>query len=458
MLAIIVPVLNRPNNIAPLMASFAATTPGRLLFVVNEDDDAELAALRKAGADYIAVPPARRSWACKINDGFRATTQPWIFTGADDIEFRSGWLSNALKWANDRTGVIGTNDLWNPRVMCGDHSTHSLVRRSYVEELGTVDQPGVVLHEGYGHGYADDELVQTAKARHRYVHAFDAIVEHKRPKTRDAEDETYRLGRKLDQDGRRIYQRRRQLWKAGKLGRPSPSTKRATVVTATYGGYDAQLHGQVAQDLDVDWVCFTDDPHLEPPSPWRVELVDATSPEGVMAAFFHKAMPQVEGPDVVWIDASMEVTSPKFVRHALDSRRDGVAAFAHPRRDCVYAEGLAVLGAESQGGKYDAGRVTAQMAEYRKAGYPEGLGLFALGSMAWDTDIAGDLGAAWWAEQGRWRTIDQMAFPVVCWRLGITPGVFPAPQIESRYGRHGRYLGNRWLRIHPHRVRPEVAV
>jgi hypothetical protein len=46
--------------------------------------------------------------------------------------------------------------------MAGRHSTHSLVTRDYVERFGTIDEAGVVLHEGYPHEFVDDEFVQTA--------------------------------------------------------------------------------------------------------------------------------------------------------------------------------------------------------------------------------------------------------------------------------------------------------
>lgn len=213
--AILVPVLGRPHRVKPLLESVKKATPEphRVLFLPDSTDAEEIAAIEEAGAEYLAVdPPA--SWASKINAGYRATSEPWFLCAADDLEFHPGWFSRALRWAKDETGVIGTNDLLNPRVMTGQHSTHMLVRRSYADAHGTIDEEGKVCHEGYAHEYADDELVQTAMSRGAYVHAFDSIVEHlhywngKLP-----EDATYRLGRQHTARSRRLYRTRTRLWR-----------------------------------------------------------------------------------------------------------------------------------------------------------------------------------------------------------------------------------------------------
>lgn len=450
--AIIIPVLGRPQRVGPTIESVMVATPEphRLLFVVNDDDTDELAALERAGADVLVVPADRRSWACKINDGYRTTTEEWIFTGADDLDFHSGWFPRALAWASDTTAVIGTNDLWNPRVMTGAHSTHSLVRRSYADEQGTIDQPGLILHEGYPHQFADDELIQTAMARGVYVHAFDSIVRHLRPLKPD--DATYRLGEQSHRTGKHLFLNRRRLWDAParrpvKAAPPTPA--RAVVVTACYGGVDTTLYPPAAQDLPVNWICFTDQADLKAPAPWKVIHQPARFDHPNLAAKVHKTTPDVGCTDVVWIDASHQVTSRSFVREALAARHDGVAVFAHPRRRCIYDEADASLGVEGQDGKYAGQPLLDQVAAYRAEGHPEQAGLYACGVVAWDLSDprAAELGRRWLAECERWSWQDQLSFPVVCRRLGLTPGVFPVRQIERR---GNGCLANRWLRIWPH--------
>lgn len=437
----------------------ATTSSHRLLFVASHDDDDELAALVEAGAEFITVSDARRSWACKINDGLRATDDEWLFTGADDLRFHPDWFDRALRWAGETTRVIGTNDICNPRVMTGAHSTHTLFRRDYVEAFGTIDVPRIVMHEGYGHDFADDEAVATAQARGVYVHAFDAIVEHLHPLVGKSEDDaTYRLGRKNSAPGRALFARRRKLWsdparvRAGMI----PPPARAIVVTATYGGYDAQLHVPAQQDIPTDFICVTDNPDLQVPAPWTVLVRDAWYDEPRLSAKVPKMRPGVLDlgcDDVVWVDASHEITSTSFARDALAARHDGVAAFKHPRRDCIYAEVAALLGSENQDGLYFARPLLEQQAAYLDAGYPKHAGLYACGVLAWDLrdDRAHALGEAWLDETVRWSHQDQVEFPVVCRRVGVTPGTFPIGQIDARLSRGHAYLANPWFRIHPHK-------
>lgn len=214
-LAILVPVLRRPHRVKPLLESIAAATPGepRVLFIADADDDDELAALSEVGAEYLKLEPPV-SWARKINAGYEATTEPFLFIAADDLAFHPGWFARAMSYMRPGIEIVGTNDICNPRVMCGQHATHMLIRRSYIErQSGVIDEPGKVVHEGYPHEYADDELVQTAMARGVYAHAFDSIVEHLHPLVDKApDDDTYRLGRSQTRVGKRLFYSRRHLW------------------------------------------------------------------------------------------------------------------------------------------------------------------------------------------------------------------------------------------------------
>lgn len=214
---ILVPVLNRPHRVRPVLDSVAAATPEphRVLFIAQADDTDELEALTLAAADVLVVSPDRRNYAKKINDGYRASDEALLFLAADDLDFRPDWLRRAQAMLTDSVAVVGTNDLCNPRVMCGQHSTHTLVRRSYIETLsGVVDQPDVVLNEQYDHEYCDDELVQTAMSRRVYAHAFDSLVEHLHPNVGKAPiDATYKLGTRRTRESRMLFNRRRKLWR-----------------------------------------------------------------------------------------------------------------------------------------------------------------------------------------------------------------------------------------------------
>ncbi len=206
-------MLGRPQAVAPLLASIEAATPSpfRVLFVCTPGDTA-VPAVTAAGTDLLLVDFRPGDYARKINAGIGATTEPFIFTGASDLVFHAGWLEAALNLVNKGAGVVGTNDLGNPRVLKGEHSTHSLLVRTYVEARGTIDGAGA-MHEGYRHNFCDTEMVETAKARGAWRFAPDSIVEHRHPHWGTAEfDETYRLGQAGFVRDQMLYHRRRRLW------------------------------------------------------------------------------------------------------------------------------------------------------------------------------------------------------------------------------------------------------
>lgn len=214
-LVIVVPVLRRPHRVEPLLEAFRASTPGlhRMLFVCTGDDTPEQDAVVAAGAEMIVVPGARRpgDYARKINLAYRETTEPLLFLAADDLVPRPGWFESATALITDTVEVIGTNDLGNQRVMNGGHSTHTLVTRKYVDERGTIDGPGEVLHEGYNHWYVDDEFIQTAQARDAFAPCLASIVEHLHPAwDKGEQDDVYRIGERRARADRQIYTRRQK--------------------------------------------------------------------------------------------------------------------------------------------------------------------------------------------------------------------------------------------------------
>lgn len=208
-LAVLVPVLNRPQNVAPLVESFLAGTPqsSELVFLVDEGDTEELAEIISVEDNiyvrHLEVTVETYTWPRKINAGVAHVLAEWYLLAADDIEFVPGWWEATRPFrrkldawgSSPRFSVIGTNDLANPRVIAGEHSTHTLVRGSYIREYGTIDEPGKAVHDGYRHVFVDDELVWTAKHRGVWAHATDAYIKHRHPLWGTAEwDDTYLLG------------------------------------------------------------------------------------------------------------------------------------------------------------------------------------------------------------------------------------------------------------------------
>lgn len=206
--AVIVPVMHRPQNAAPFMASLKASDPtslARVYAVADEGDTETIAAWRRAGAELIELPSDvlrgdAGTFAEKANWGYEVTgdldAEPWLLLVGDDVRFEPGWLDHAQQAARAGAHVIGTNDLHNPRVTAGEHATHLMIRRSYVDAVGASwDGPKVVCHEGYGHWWVDEEIVTAAKQRGAWAFAADARIEHLHPLWGLAEDdEVYQLG------------------------------------------------------------------------------------------------------------------------------------------------------------------------------------------------------------------------------------------------------------------------
>lgn len=214
---IVIPMLGRPEHVERLLDSLKSE-PGiefAPIFVVSPDDHDVRYAVKQSCEDYIVMagPPEGGDFARKTNTAFRATTGDWVFLGASDLLFHEGWATAAIKVGEEyNAGVVGTDDLGNPTVSRGHHSTHSLVRRSYIESTGGGwDGPGVVYHEGYFHQYVDTELVTAAQARGRWVFSHDSKVEHLHPFWHKGQmDETYRraLHHPLGRRDAQLFRRR----------------------------------------------------------------------------------------------------------------------------------------------------------------------------------------------------------------------------------------------------------
>ena len=185
--AVLVPAVSRPANVPRLVESFNATNDGtaNLYYILDPEHTEQIEAVEEAGAKWL---PAKRgtSFASKINEGFDATRESWVFVAGDDVEFTPGWLA-AARALSDRYDVIGTNDseagrVRNPNVAAGKHADHFFVRRSYVLEDGSsLEGPGILAPEAYYHFFTDKEMVQLARARGVFTPCLESVVIHHHP-------------------------------------------------------------------------------------------------------------------------------------------------------------------------------------------------------------------------------------------------------------------------------------
>jgi len=98
-------------------------------------------------------------------------------------------------------------------VMAGKHATHPLVRRAYVDEFGTIDEPGKIVHDGYCHMWVDNELCATAMARGQWAFARESHVEHLHPIFHKGKmDTTYEKALSTSKEDFAHFSARRHLW------------------------------------------------------------------------------------------------------------------------------------------------------------------------------------------------------------------------------------------------------
>lgn len=213
--AVIVPVLDRPQNVAPLVRAFkeASGATANLYFVVDEDDTDEITAIKEAGGTFL-LSTRGSTFAQKVNSGYEQTSEPWLFVTGDDVRPHRGWIE-AARSLSDKFDVIGTNDspdgTGNPRVASGGHADHFFIRRAYIHEYGG-SLEGMVCHEGYQHFYSDVEVIELAKARRVFTPCLASLVEHLHPDLGKADvDDTYRKGWSARERDEREWKKRAPL-------------------------------------------------------------------------------------------------------------------------------------------------------------------------------------------------------------------------------------------------------
>lgn len=201
--------------------------------------------------------------------------------------------------------------------------------------------------------------------------------------------------------------------------------------------------------LPVDFVAFTDG-ELPEDRGWAIRKLrgfgdlDPRMLSRLPKAVPHRFFDYRRYRWAIWVDGSVEITSPAFAAEViaafgaaeLDSGRP-VAAFPHPQRDCVYREAAVCQPLRKYAG-YD---LLGQVRSYRAAGYPEHNGLLGCTVLVWDLENLAqpEVGEAWWREQEQWGSMDQLALPFVLWNLGLDWVRLP-----------GHLWNNGWFRLIEH--------
>jgi hypothetical protein len=207
------------------------------------------------------------------------------------------------------------------------------------------------------------------------------------------------------------------------------------ILTAIYDSYDELKPTMPQRGVSVDWVLVTDDETLKDVPTvrgWRVVYEPRPGVHPNRAAKHPKYEPwkYTDAGASVWVDASFRIVSEQLAAEAL-SFADPIAQFAHPWRDCLYAEAKESAGLP----KYAGEPVLEQADHYSELGHPENWGLWATGVIARrHTEAVQELGARWLAETYEWSFQDQISQPYALRETGLRPMALP-----------GNHLATPWL-------------
>jgi glycosyltransferase involved in cell wall biosynthesis len=210
-IAVVVPCVRDEDNAKRLRASFDATNDGTAKLYIGETGE------------------PTRSYAQNVNALVARSTESWVAVVGDDCEFTPGWIE-AARAASEYADVVGTNDsepgrVRNPEVAAGNHADHFLVRRSYIDELGaSLDGPGTLAPEAYGHWFTDKEIIGLAQARDVFTFAPECRIIHHHPGYDGREDKrrgdpVYMTAVARGAADAQTYQQRLPLIKMQRVGR-----------------------------------------------------------------------------------------------------------------------------------------------------------------------------------------------------------------------------------------------
>lgn len=211
---IYIPTYGRSDKMAGVMANIDQNTPlpHRVVFIVEADDTHSMEKVQNLSK--FVVNHRSRTYAGAMNSAWEELQSDLFFCGADDLDFKPGWLEEALKCMEESgKRVIGTQDLHNPEVIAGEHATHFLVAGSYIKDFtGTIDQTFPVLYE-YDHNWTDREFILTAKKRDEFKMCTTSVVEHLHFTFGLSQmDATYEKSRKHIVEDQKLYEERRAKW------------------------------------------------------------------------------------------------------------------------------------------------------------------------------------------------------------------------------------------------------
>jgi hypothetical protein len=175
--AILVPSLDRPQNLRALVANIHENTPEAhfILFCVSDQESKDI--LDDLEEWYIDDSDSEdRRYVTRMNRLVKwLDDAKTVFFGSDDVIHHKNWLAEALKTMSvTSASCVVVNDGHNYA------GTQALIRREYLQRA-VIDAPGLAFHPGYLHNFADNEMFFSAQVQGELTKSQGSFVEHLHP-------------------------------------------------------------------------------------------------------------------------------------------------------------------------------------------------------------------------------------------------------------------------------------
>lgn len=212
-LAVLMPTYQRPHHLAWIAENLRQMTPAslyQLYFIIEPHDEESIRTAQAIEDPCVSVLIINAGSSNRaLNMGCALTFEPYIYNACDDLEFTPGWAERMLKvFKEEPTARVVSS--WDG--FCVNGKSGYMLDRNYVQQFGTIDEPGKIMHE-YHHYYADEELMRTAMHR-KVFHASEVPVLHHHPalSSKYSRDATYERAESTYSDDAKTYETRRHLF------------------------------------------------------------------------------------------------------------------------------------------------------------------------------------------------------------------------------------------------------
>lgn len=200
--------------------------------------------------------------------------------------------------------------------------------------------------------------------------------------------------------------------------------KKVVVYSAVFGGYDSIKEPLYVND-NIDYVMFTDQ-EIPKDSAWR--KYEFTERDGELFHYdsYHKSKyvkihPELFFPDYdysVWLDGNILIVADLLPLVMRISESSFMATFNNPCHDDIYTEARFCVFHDA----VSLEEISKQVNDYKHEGFPEHFGMreFSLIIRRHNEKQCIDLMNQWWKQLQIYTMRDQISFPFVLWKNGLT--------------------------------------